>query len=154
REQALVRMLFLRLITPERTRAIVPASELYELSRDPAEIHRVIDRLVGSRLLVGQISTGEGNISAGGSIEIVHESLIQSWPTLRRWLDETQEDAAFLEQLRNAAKQWQAKGYVPYLLWRGEAMQEAKAWHARYHGELPELQRNYLHAVFALSARS
>jgi serine/threonine protein kinase len=155
REQALVRVLFLRLITPERTRAIVPVSELHELSPDPAELHRVVDRLVGSRLLVGQTSAaGEGGTVARGSVEIVHESLIQSWPLLRRWLDETQEDAAFLEQLRNAAKQWQAKGHAPYLLWRGEAMAEAKLWHSRYRGQLPELQRRYLHAVFALSARS
>jgi hypothetical protein len=155
REQALVRVLFLRLITPERTRAIVPVTELYELSPDPAELHRVVDRLVGSRLLVGQTSAaGEGGTVARGSVEIVHESLIQSWPMLRRWLDETQEDAAFLEQLRNAAKQWQAKGHAPYLLWRGEAMAEAKLWHSRYRGQLPELQRRYLSAVFALSARS
>jgi serine/threonine protein kinase len=154
REQALVRVLFLRLITSERTRAIVPVSELYELSPDPAEVHRVVDRLVRSRLLVGQITAGEGGgTSAGGAIEIVHESLIQSWPMLRRWLDETQEDAGFLEQLRNAAKQWQAKGYAQHLLWRGESMQEAKLWHSRYRGELPDLQRAYLKAVFALSAR-
>ena len=155
REQALVRALFLRLITPERTRAIVPVGELYELSRDHAELHRVIDRLVRSRLLVGQTSTSEsGGTAAGGTVEIVHESLIQSWPLLRRWLDETQEDATFLEQLRNAAKQWQAKGFAPYLLWRGEAMQEAKLWHGRFRGELPELQRAYLDAVFAQSVRA
>ncbi len=128
REQALVRALFLRLITPERTRAIVPVSELYELSPDHAELHRVIDRLVRSRLLVGQTAASEaGGTVAGGTVEIVHESLIQSWPLLRRWLDETQEDAGFLEQLRNAAKQWQAKGYPQYLLWRGEAMAGGKA---------------------------
>ncbi|HWO23471.1 MAG TPA: protein kinase [Kofleriaceae bacterium] len=155
REQALVRSLFLRLITPERTRAIVPVAELYELSPDHAELHRVVDRLVRSRLLVGQIAASEsGGTTAGGSVEIVHESLITSWPLLRRWLDETQEDAAFLEQLRNAAKQWQARGHAQGLLWRGEAMQEAKLWHSRYRGELPELQRAYLRAVFALEARA
>jgi hypothetical protein len=90
----------------------------------------------------------------GGSLELVHESLIHSWPLLRRWLDETQEDSVFLEQLRNAAKQWLAKGYPQDLLWRGEAMQEAKLWHGRYRGELPELQRSYLDAVFALAART
>jgi serine/threonine protein kinase len=155
REQTLTRALFLRLITPERTRAIVPVSELYELSPDHAELHRVIDRLVRSRLLVGQTTASEGGGTiAGGSVEIVHESLIQSWPLLRRWLDETQEDAAFLEQLRNAAKQWQVRGRPQDLLWRGEAMAEAKHWHSRYRGELPELQRAYLAAVFSFSARA
>jgi hypothetical protein len=155
REQSLVRALFLRLVTPERTRAIVPATELYELSSDPSEVYRVVDRLVRSRLLVGQTTaSADGTTSLGGTVEIVHESLINGWPLLRRWLDETQEDAGFLEQLRNAAKQWQARGYAKDLLWRGEAMQEAKHWHSRYRGELPELQRQYLNAVFALSVKA
>jgi serine/threonine protein kinase len=155
REQALVRALFLRLVTPERTRAIVPVGELYELSPDADEIQRVVDRLVRSRLLVGQTTAGEGSgATTGGSVELVHESLIQRWPLLGRWLDETQEDAAFLEQLRTAARQWQARGHAPGLLWRGEAMQEARLWHGRYRGELPELQRAYLAAVFALAARA
>jgi eukaryotic-like serine/threonine-protein kinase len=153
REQILVRALFLRLVTPERTRAIVPVTELYELSRDPGEVHRVVDRLVRSRLLVSQTSAS-GAASFGGTVEIVHESLITGWPVLRRWLDETQEDAAFLEQLRNAAKQWKARGYAKDLLWRGEAMQEARHWHSRYRGELPDLQRAYLDAVFALSVKA
>jgi serine/threonine protein kinase len=155
REQTLVRGVFLRLVTSERTRAVVSISELYELSADPGEVHRVLERLVRARLLVGQtVTTDRGGTSAGGTVEIVHESLIHSWPLLRRWLDETQEDAAFLEQLRNIAKQWQIKGYAQGLLWRGEAMEEAKLWHSRYRGELTDLQRAYLSAVFALSTRA
>jgi eukaryotic-like serine/threonine-protein kinase len=154
REQGLVRALFLRLVTPERTRAIVPVTELYELSGEPGEIHRVVDRLVRSRLLVGQTTTSASGATVGGTVELVHESLITGWPLLRRWLDETQEDAAFLEQLRNAAKQWQIRGYARDLLWRGEAMQEARHWYSRYRGQLPDLQRAYLNAVFALSVKA
>jgi len=154
REQVLVRSLFLRLVTPERTRAIIPVTELHELSGEPGEVHRVVDRLVRSRLLVGQTVAGAGGTSAGGTVELVHESLIHGWPLLRRWLDETQEDAAFVDQLRNAARQWQTKGYAPDLLWRGAAMEEARLWSGRYRGELPDLQRAYLGAVFALSARA
>jgi serine/threonine protein kinase len=139
--QALTRALFLRLVTPEHTRAVVSMDELDELARDPAEIRRLLDHLVQARLLVVQSSEGGG--SAG--VEIVHESLIQSWPLLRRWLDENQDDAAFLEQLRTAARQWQ---------WRGEAMEEAQRWYRRYRGELPELQRAYLEAVFGLERRA
>jgi serine/threonine protein kinase len=148
--QALTRALFLRLVTPDRTRAVVSVDELDELARDPAEVRRLLDHLVQARLLVVQSSEGGG--SAG--VEIVHESLIQSWPLLRRWLDENQDDAAFLEQLRSAARQWQAKGYPAGLLWRGEAMEEAQRWHRRYRGQLPELQRAYLEAVFGLERRA
>src|SRR5256885_9074275 len=42
REQTLVRALFLRLVTSERTRAIVPVNELHELSPDPGEVHRIV----------------------------------------------------------------------------------------------------------------
>src|SRR5690606_3604116 len=90
--QALARALFLRLVTPERTRAVVSVDELAELGRDPVEIRRLVDVLVQSRLLVVQSSE-----TGSASVEIVHESLIQSWPLLRRWLEENQEDAAFLE---------------------------------------------------------
>jgi serine/threonine protein kinase len=155
REQALLRAVILRLVTSERTRAIVPVNELYELSSDSGEVSRVVDRLVRSRLLVSQtVSSAPGGTSAGGTVELVHESLIHGWPLLRRWLDEGQEDSAFLEQLRNASRQWQIRGYAQDLLWRGEAMQEARLWRSRYRGELSDLQRAYLDAVFALAARA
>ncbi|MCG8421108.1 MAG: hypothetical protein MJE77_24575, partial [Proteobacteria bacterium] len=110
----------------------------------------IVDHLVRARLLV--IQTGDAG--AGASVEIVHESLIHTWPQLGRWLDENQDDAAFLDQLRTAAKQWQAKGRPNGLLWRGEAMRDAQHFARRYRGQLPEAQRAYLHAVIKLAARS
>ncbi len=156
--QLQARALFLRLVTPERTRALVPVTELHELAGqggDPASIQRLVDHLMGARLLVVQGGDGDAaGVARGATVEIVHESLIQTWPRLRRWLDENQDDAAFLEQLRTAARQWHARGYPEDLLWRGEVAEEAKHWHRRYRGELPEMQRVYLAAVFALAARS
>jgi serine/threonine protein kinase len=148
--RALARAVVLRLVTPERTRAIVSMEELRELSRDANEIQLLIDHLVQARLLV--VQTGGG--SSGATVEIVHESLIHSWPTLKRWLDEGQEDSAFLEQLRNAARQWQANGQDSDLLWRGEVVEEAQRFDRRYRGELPQVQRAFLDAVFAQAARS
>jgi serine/threonine protein kinase len=146
--RGLAKTLFLRLVTPERTRAIVPLDELRELSAAGGEIQRLLDHLVQARLIV--VQTGGGVAQA----EIVHESLIQSWPTLRRWLDETGEDAAFLEQLRTAAKQWLAKGKAPDLLWRGELVEEARRFQRRYRGELPLLLSQFLEAIFSLEARA
>jgi hypothetical protein len=113
-------------------------------------VQRLIDLLVQARLLV--VQTGAGN--GGATVEIVHESLLHSWPQLKRWLDEGQEDSAFLEQLRNAARQWQAKNYDTGLLWRGEVVEEARRFQRRHRGELPKLQREFLTHVFALEARS
>ncbi len=144
----LVRAIFLRLVTPERTRAIVSSEELRELSRDAAEVERLVDQLVQARLLVVNTTAG------GATIELVHESLIHTWPTLRRWLDESGEDAAFLEQLRNAARQWQAKGQDAGLLWRGEMVEEARRFQRRYRGELPAAQQKFLESVFSAEQKS
>ncbi|MCG8419011.1 MAG: AAA family ATPase, partial [Proteobacteria bacterium] len=166
-DQPLIRAIFLRLVTPERTRAMVSMGELHALGHGPQHssgaVQRIVDQLVCARLLViqtqAQIHTGNAATEssqqpAGTTVEIVHESLLHTWPTLRRWLDETQEDAAFLEQLRQAAKNWQAKNFATDLVWRGEAMEEARRFARRCRGELPQLQRAYLDAVFALAARA
>ncbi|HEX5060863.1 MAG TPA: protein kinase [Kofleriaceae bacterium] len=147
--QKLTQQMFRRLVTPDRTRAIVELADLQQLAGDPAEVARTIDTLVAGRLLVVQTRADGGT----GSVEIVHESLIDRWPTLRRWLDEDQEDAAFLAQLATAAKQWDAKGRPHGLLWRGDAMEEARRWHALRPRELPAREQAFLDDVFALARR-
>ncbi len=159
--QALARAVLLALVTPERTRAVVSLRELGELAgaaRKVDDVEYLVTHLAQARLLViqtgGQTDAADTADTAAATVEIVHESLIHTWPLLRRWLDENQDDAAFRDELRSAAKQWQARGRRAGLLWRGEAMEEARRWHRRYHGDLPEVQRAYLAAVFGLADRS
>ncbi len=145
----LVRAIFMRLVTPERTRAIVEVGELRDLS---LEIDRLIAHLVAARLLVVH---ARGDAEGATAVELVHESLIKSWPKLGRWLDENQEDASFVAQLRAAAKQWHDKGRPAGLLWRDEAMEEARLWRARHPGrELAAREQDFLAAVFALATRA
>jgi serine/threonine protein kinase len=139
----LVRALLLRLVTAERTRAIVPLAELRELSREVGEVQRLIDQMVDARLLV--VQTLEGG--KGSTVEIVHESLVQGWPMLRRWLDENQDDAQLVDQLRVAARQWQQKSFDAGLLWRGDAAAEARTFRARYKGPLSHVERGFLDTV-------
>ncbi len=149
RAQKLTQKVMRALVTPERTRAIVELGDLHQLSPDPTEVARIIDQLVGARLLVVQTRGDAG----GGSVEIVHESLIERWPTLRRWLDEDQEDAGFISQLSAAAKQWDAKGRANGLVWRGDAMEEARRWYGQRPRELTARDQAFLDAVFALDRR-
>jgi serine/threonine protein kinase len=146
----LVRAILLRLVTPERTRAIVPMTELLELSREFGEVQRLVDQMVDARLLV--VQTVEGG--KGSTAEIVHESLVQNWPTLRRWLDENQDDAELVDQLRTAARQWAAKGRDSGLLWRGEMGDEAKKFRKRYKGPLSDVERGFLEAVVTLEIKA
>ena len=140
---SLVRAVLLRLVTAERTRAIVPLAELRELSREVGEVQRLVDQMVDARLLVVQTLDG----TKGSTVEIVHESLVHGWPMLRRWLDENQDDVVLVEQLRGAARQWAAKGRDAGLLWRGESAEEAKRFRIRYKGPLSDVERGFLDAV-------
>ena len=150
-DQKIVRAIFMRLVTPERTRAIVDASELREVSPNHSDVDRIVSLLVAARLVVVH-TRGEGE--GAPAIELVHESLIKSWPTLLRWLDESHEDVAFIAQLRAAAKQWDQKGRPEGLLWRNEAMEEARLWRSRYQRELPARESDYLDAVLGLAQRA
>ena len=150
-QRAIVRAIFLRLVTPDRTRAIVSMDELAEhLGKTGTDVRPIIDLLVQARLLV--VQTGGGG--SGATVEIVHESLIHGWPQLARWLDEGQEDAVFLEQLRNTSRQWAAKNRDSGLLWRGEMVEEAKRFVRRHRGQLAEAQAQFLKAVIDNSNRA
>src|SRR6185436_16278639 len=87
REQRLARAVFLRLVTPERTRAVVSLPDLLELDEEGDAVEEVVFRLSEARLLL--IETGEERAVA--TVELVHESLIERWPKLGRWLEESQE---------------------------------------------------------------
>ncbi len=148
--QSLARAILLRLVTPERTRAIVPVDELRELSREVGAVQRLIDQMVDARLLVVQKIEG----GKSSTVEIVHETLVAGWPTLRRWLDENQDDAALVDQLRTAARQWHQKGRDPGVLWRGESAEEAKKFRKRYKGPLSDVERAFLEEVLTYESAS
>jgi hypothetical protein len=148
--RASVRGVFQRLVTADGTRAIVDVAELPSLTADPGEARALVEHLAQARLVVVQNRADEGS----ATVELVHESLISGWPMLRRWLDEGREGAAFREQLRAAAKQWESRGKPQGLLWRGEAMEEARLWRARHPDRLPDRERSFLDAVVQLGTRA
>ena len=148
--RSLARRLFQRLVTAEGTRAIVDLTELEGMALDAAEARALVEHLAQARLVVLQNGADEGN----ATVELVHESLISGWPTLRRWLDEERDGLAFLEQLRAAAKQWEARGKPQGLVWRGEAFEEARQWRARHVDPLPDREQAFLGAVIEAGTRA
>jgi WD40 repeat protein/serine/threonine protein kinase len=159
RDARLARAVFLRLVTPERTRAPATLSELRQLDPSSADMDRVLARLIDVRLLA--VASGTGGAGRAVSldrdeavVEIVHESLIGTWPLLARWLEENEDDTAMLARLRSAARDWERSGHAAGLLWTGEAAAEAHAWHLRYHGELAPAEQRYLAAVLAAAERT
>jgi type II secretory pathway pseudopilin PulG/energy-coupling factor transporter ATP-binding protein EcfA2 len=149
-QQALARAVLERLVTPERTRALISAVELHALHGDPARVDDVVQHLAAMRIVV----TERGAEGAEPTVELVHESLIDRWPTLARWLDDHQDDAAMLARLRAAARDWERGGHAAGLLWTGEVAREARAWQGRYRGELAPVEQRYLVAVRAAAERA
>ncbi len=149
--QGLARSIFLRLVTPERTRAIVELDELRALAVGrEGELDAVLDQLVRARLVVSQ-SRSHADRPA---LEIVHESLIAQWDRLRSWLDDSHEDAVFIALVHSTARQWDERGRPSGLLWRGDAMEDARHFKRRFRGELPSLEAAYLSEVFDLADRA
>ena len=149
-DQRLCQAIFLRLVTPERTRELVGMPELASLAEEPAAAEVLVQHLCGARLLLLEI----GGTSGPATVELVHESLIQRWPRLARWLDESSADAQFLARLRAAAAQWQAGGEAIGLLWSDRAAAEAREWYERRRGAelgqpLGRAEERYLLSVIA-----
>lgn len=126
-QQRLCRAICLRLVTPQRTRAIVSAKELAELSNRDPEVMTVVQYLSNERLL----SMDTGTEESSAMVELVHESLIDKWPKLARWIEENADDAEFIARLRSATAQWLCSGKGAGLLWRDQVAEEARAWYAR-----------------------
>ncbi|HEU4616144.1 MAG TPA: protein kinase [Kofleriaceae bacterium] len=140
--QPLLRAIMTRLVTPEGTRAVVDHRELVSLAGDRREVERILDQLVQARLI--QLHTDPAH---GATVEIVHEMLITEWPTLARWLEDGKAVRAFQHELRQAAKQWHARGKPGDLVWRGATAQEALASVRRHVLELSESEREFVAAI-------
>jgi hypothetical protein len=144
----LLRALMTRLVTPEGTRAVVDHDELLGLADDRREVERILDQLVRARLVVVHTDPTEG-----ATVEIVHEVLITEWPTLARWLDDSQALRGFMAELRAAVKQWGSRGKPHDLVWRGQTAQDALALVRRHVLELSRAESEFLAAVRAQAAR-
>ncbi|HEY5922743.1 MAG TPA: AAA family ATPase, partial [Kofleriaceae bacterium] len=147
--QLLLRTIMTRLVTPEGTRAVVDHRELLSLASDQREVERILDQLVRARLIHMQTDPDQGP-----TVEIVHEMLITEWPMLKRWLEDSHAMRAFQHELRQAAKQWQARGKPNDLVWRGATAQEALGHVKRHVLDLSAIEAEFVTAIKTLAART
>src|SRR6185312_15613060 len=141
-QQIVLRAIMTRLVTPEGTRAVVDHKELLSLSGEPGAVEQILDQLVHARLI--HMHTDPDQVA---TVEIVHEMLITEWPTLRRWLDDTHAMRGFVEELRQAARQWTSHGRSNDLVWRGATAEEALGLAKRHVLDLAAVEREFLEAV-------
>ncbi len=151
KDRRLVRQAFRHLVTADGTRQVLTTDELRQLLAVGASAARataVIERLIASRLLVTAEDAG------GDRIEIVHEALLGAWPTLVTWRREDAEGARLRDQLRSAARQWDARGRPRGLLWRDDALAEYRQWRIRHPGPLTDVELAFGDTSLAYAARS
>ncbi len=131
-EQA-ARTIFLRLVTPEGTRRVVPQSELQEGLGTAGR--QALESLTRARAVLVRKGREEPEL------EIVHESLINTWGKLRGWLEESQQDRVFLAEAEQAARLWERRGRSDLEVWTGPALRDALTKAARCSDLPPDVSR-------------
>jgi len=141
-QMKLAREIFLRLVTPERTRRVVSRSQILEGLHPEAE--SILERLTRSRAIV--VRKGRRHGAADAELEIVHESLINNWERLSRWIDESREEMSFLADAEQAAALWEKRGCRDEEVWHGDALYEARRMVARSALPVPGQIRRFIQA--------
>ena len=137
-ERVEARRLFLRLVTPGQDAPDTRRRLSWEEVDDP-ETRAIVDTLATGRLLT---------VDERG-VELVHETLIRSWPRLRAWIDENRDDLRTRQRIIQAAAEWSAQNRDPDLLFRGTPLATALEWRTRGTVGLPETAAQFLEASTA-----
>ena len=64
-------------------------------------------------------SSGGSSWRDDGSVELVHEALLEQWPRLGLWIEEDAQGRRLHRHLTQAASEWEAAGREPGELYRG-----------------------------------
>ena len=141
-QQRLARQLFLRLVSsnedaPE-TRRILRRSALM-LEEEAEALATVIEQLTQARLL----TLNEDRI------QIAHEALLQTWPRLRDWIEQSRDDLRMRQRIALAAAEWAGAGRDPDLLYRGTPLLAALEWRATRRDLLGPAEHAFLDAARA-----
>jgi WD40 repeat protein len=160
---AIVRELFRNLVTAQGTRATLDRADLLSVFADEAsaggpsprqQAAKVLDTLIDARLLTSyEPPSLEPDAGGRQRIEIVHESLLTSWPRLVRWQIQDQDGAQLRDQLRLAARLWEDRGKPEDLLWTGTSFREYELWRERYAGSLSASEDLFARAMTARAVR-
>ncbi len=136
------REIFLRLVTPRGTRQVMPRRKLVEGLGEGAR--EVLDRLIQDRAIVVRKSRRVGGREP--ELELAHESMIEEWGQLARWIEESREELAFLAEVGQTAELWDRRGRRAEEVWQGEALHDARRALNRCTTQVPDHIVQFLQA--------
>ncbi|MFE2463162.1 trypsin-like peptidase domain-containing protein [Streptomyces sp. NPDC059402] len=142
-EQQALERIFIQLVRPgeeldagERgpdTRRVAARTEFSE--GDWALIHR----LASTRLVVvTRRPTGRD------TAELAHQALVETWPRLRRWLEENRDFRSWQEELRRSLRLWQEQGRPRELTLGREQITRARRWLDERGHEIPAEEAEFV----------
>lgn len=70
-------------------------------SEVPTASHSILERFVNARLLV----SGKENYTQKRTLEVAHETLLRTWPTLREWLDQDRQKLEQQQRIRRRCEE-------------------------------------------------
>jgi eukaryotic-like serine/threonine-protein kinase len=145
-EQGLARQAFLHLVVGTARRTMPRQALEAELTAQLAAplvalVGPVIDRLVGSRLIVQRTS-----MEGVAVVEIIHEALLRSWGRLQHWLEETRDERRLLTEGREAADRWRRRGRRNEETWPAEEIAGARRRFTAFGLPIPELVEEFFAA--------
>lgn len=146
-QHSIVREIFRNLITAQNTRAARDIEELLSVFPDRHSAEEVLRILIDARLLTSFETQGSDGNGSRKRVEIIHESLLNAWPRLVRWLTQDADSALLRDQLRQAAHAWKLRNHSDDLLWSGAAFLEYKAWRQSYSGRLSPTEEAFVQAM-------
>jgi len=151
----IVREVFRNLVTAQGTRAIRSVDDLLSVfsSDRHGDATAVLNRLIDARLLTSFEEDGIEGAPRRHRVEVVHESLLSSWPRLVGWQTQDADSARLRDELRQAARIWKDHGRARDYLWTGKAYREFSVWRENYPGGLTEREEAFATAMTAQAKR-
>ncbi len=111
---------------------------LEQVEHDTAS-RELTQALVQARLLVTSRSASDQAL-----VEVAHEALFRSWPRLKAWIEETQDDHILLRQVRTAAEWWNKYGRKPEFLWPDERLKPVYEMQKRLEPNWNEHEKEFI----------
>ena len=121
----------------EDTRRRVTQDSLSSAQHPEAQVAEVVKRLADANLVVtdarGDTSQGEHK----ATVDVAHEALIRTWPTLRRWLESNRDLLRQQRKIELAADEWSRKKHQKYYLLEGRTLSDALRFRKKHTQDFP-----------------
>ncbi len=134
------RRVFLKLVQlgegAKDTRRRLPVSEMVARGEPAETVRSVLHKFSGHSARLLTLSNEHGLETA----EVTHEALLETWTSLREWLETCREDLRFERSLSEAARNWDNRGRPDGSLWRRPDLDLLKAFHGRNGGDMTEFE--------------